>query len=211
MDHGVRREVYGPQLDAMRHWVARMRQDTEVGIRLHTTREVSGHASPKGGNHTGLKAQAPDLPTFSGNEHDRLQRVHALAVWIALARSAAELVGLTGALAIKWAASKFRGAAADWWNGYAQQASIETFDQLLQAAALGMVGPDSFDVLVKDWTTRVMSSFKSYEQYRAWVVRTVSAMRTFGDGRMWGEVQLVDRLITQVAGTLYHEGVVVDP
>jgi len=119
---------------------------------------------------------------------------------------------MTEAQQVAWVITFLRGDAAVWWAGIRTNRTIDTFEKLKTELTTRFVGPNAFELLCADLEGRTLVSFTKFEAFRAWFVEVVSAMRSFAPaGRMWGENVLIDRLTLCLRGTLYHEGVVLDP
>jgi hypothetical protein len=212
MAPGVSELLVGSVLDVLRRHVALMATDLSVGFR------IAGRRSPDpshgtAGEGSRFKASLPPLEKFSGGGKDSLSKLHKLASWIASARSTSLLAGLAEAQAVQWALQYLSGVALQWFLGYQNVHELVTFDILLHVMAADLVGPNAFDLLVADLQDKTLHKqhFATFEQFKAWLLRTVNTMRVFADGRMWPDYVLVDRLIVMLVHTKYHEGVSKDP
>lgn len=195
--------------------VRKMAEDPEVRMFVPSS---AGPSAEGGGASAApqFKASLPKLPTVTGTPRQGAGKVDVAYQLVAMIQSAQEQVVLlkySGRTAVSWAAtSSFDGEARVWWLGYAGKDKLQSLDQLLTEAATYLVGPDVYELVVGDFIAKKLTSFRTFESYRVWLKRVEAAMRALArDGRVWGDTVLVDLLIKQVEGTLYHEGLVVDP
>jgi hypothetical protein len=176
--------------------------------------QPSSDPLPASANAAISRARLPSLSDFSGVcfRKDAVKGLREAASWVRKAEQSAALSGLHGADAVAWATAHFSGAASDWWLSYEGRVGCASFSSLLQAITARFVGADAFDLLAGNLMVQTLSSFPTYDAFKAWFSSTVAAMRVFAsEGRMWGDNVLVDRLVVAMIGTRYHEGVVLDP
>ncbi len=204
--------LFAPYILAITDHLDVMKTDLSVSFGFGYQPRVGGSSTPgQASRAPRFKASLPDLSQYSGEASSQVKVLHAMAAWVSTARDSASLAELSGSDAVQWAASKFTGKAKDWWLGYQHRSSLTSFDELLRTMASALVGPDAFDILVADLQRGSLRHHHTYDEYKAWLTRTVNAMRVFGGVRMWPERQLAGQVVQHLRGSLYREGVVEDP
>lgn len=162
-----------------------------------------------------FKPRLPEPNTYEGPKPgmSKVASLKQICQWMDSCQTSASLAGLPETQQVAWAASFLRGIAASWWAGFKLVSSNVTFDMLKTGLVHRFVGQHAFELLCADLEGKTMvASFSKYENFRAWFVQTVAAMSSFApSGRMWSDTVLIDKLLMCLTGSLYYEGVVLDP
>jgi hypothetical protein len=213
MGEPMRSTVFADYLATVKAHAENLKDNPEVGFRVGSATPAGPAGGPRaGGNGSLFKAHMPELSEFSGKGDRKIDLLHAIANWIDEARTSAQLAGLDPSTSVLWAVRFLRGPAQTWWRSRTpeQRQQCTSLDALQAGLIDGLHLHQPFTMLVEDFQSRTVHSFRSYEAFKAWLTRTVSAMHLFSEGRMWGEAQLVDRVKSMLLGSLYYEGVSLD-
>jgi len=127
---------------------------------------------------------------------DRLERLWEICAWFTHVKTVTATYSFAGPTLMRLVTAKLTGDAADWYSPYVASGGDLPFATLaaLQAAMTATwVGKDPYDLLNNDLYRRVLTSFNSWAEFRAWFVRTAAGLREYYPaGRDWTEVPLVD-------------------
>ena len=161
-----------------------------------------------------LKPRLPEPEPYEGPQPGTSQVValRRLCQWIDTCRTNAALSGMPEPQQVAWAATFLKGPAASWWATSRLTMEIHSFDQFKDGLVQRFVGNNAFELVCADLEGKSLKTFPRFDIFKAWFVQTVAAMKAFAPPRrMWTDTVLIDKLLLCIKGTLYYEGVVVDP
>lgn len=158
----------------------------------------------------------PRLPPpeeFSGpSGGDRLSALRTVSKWLESIHALCQLSNLSEEKVVLFAAQLLRGPALLWWTSWSEAPSCTTWSLFRIGLTTRFVGNDPFGLLCSHLEGLRLSKFSRYESFKASFVQTVASMREYApEGRMWPDMVLVDKLLIALRGSMYYEGVVLDP
>ena len=174
-----------------------------------------GHGVSREGNaRTSFKPRMPDSKEFSGPSggENGMSILKNLSSWIEGVQGNCRLAAMEEAQSVFFASQLLRGSAKTWWSSWAKASTCTTWKELRDGLTLYFVGPQPFELLCKELSTKSLKDFSRYEGFKAWFTGTVTNMRVYAPtpDRMWAENVLIDSLLLALTDSLYYEAVVVD-
>lgn len=163
-----------------------------------------------------FKADLPKTPVFTGNPTHltKMRVLNDIFTWVQAVKDRAHLAHIpTEALSVKWATQWFASEAKLWWASHVNvHGNCTTWSGLQKALIDRFVGQDATALVLKELGSKTLSNFSSFEDWHAWFDSTVQTLRAVepADERSPDHV-LIAMVLQQMQGTLYREGVAVDP
>jgi hypothetical protein len=176
---------------------------------LNSSTHATGSAA-----HATLRPKLPEPDTYEGPKagKPKVVALRHLCQWIDTCQTNAALSGMPEPQQVAWAASFLKGPAANWWATFRLSQELHSFAVLKDGLVHRFVGQNAFEIICADLEGKTLGNFPRYDNFKAWFVQTVAAMKAFAPPqRMWTDTVLIDKLLLCLQDTLYYEGVAVDP
>ena len=179
---------------------------------LSLVRDATG--SPEQRESNPFRARLPSPEEFSGaKSSDRIAILKDINRWCESIVTIARLSGLDDRQTVLFAAQHLKGPAQSWWNTWANVGTCATITSLREGLTTRFVGHNPFELLCEELESLHLNKFQKFETFRANFAQVVAAMKAYApsEDRIWPDTVLIDKLLVALSGTLYWEGVVLDP